>query len=76
MSSHKTNINESNSSLKCSTTVSDFLVPDKNTEFGPTILAFMTKPDNICQCDSSHFPKKTDIKHAAVNFSYDNMGYG
>jgi hypothetical protein len=69
-------VNEPNSSLKYSTTVSDVFVTNKKVEITSYSRATVMKPNNICQCGGSHRYKKVDIKPTSINFSYDNMGYG
>ncbi len=75
MNSHETNVNGPNSCLKCSKILSDLCFTDKTAGIASHTCTTILMSNNICPCKQLNFAKKTDIKPASINFSYDNMGY-
>lgn len=76
MDFYEINVNQSNTSSKCSTAVSNNRFADNKCEVALHTHIPVTSSNNTCQCKESISCKKTDVNSGLINFSYDNMGYG
>ena len=76
MDLYEINVNQSNTSSKCSTPVLNNLFADNKGEVALHTRVPVTASNDNCQCKESISCKKTDLNSGLINFSYDNMGYG
>ena len=76
MDLYEINVNQSNTSSKCSTAASNNLFTDNKSEVALHTRVPVTSSNDTCQCKESISCKKNEVNSGLINFSYDNMGYG